>query len=145
MNNKEQIQQLIYDYATFADSRETQAQFELFDTNGGMSVYYPWNNGVAEEITTSEQLLDTFLALKQYETTFHFIGQVSIDLEDEQATTATAYVYTIAHHVIVAEDGSKSLMIAYLRYKDTLIKTNNTWKFKHRALYADVIENRVLK
>ena len=49
-----------------------------------MSVYYPWNKGKAEEINTSEKMLATFEALKQYEKTFHFIGQVEIALDSEK-------------------------------------------------------------
>lgn len=144
MTNKEEIQQLIKDYATFADTRQTQKQFELFAKDGKMSVYYPWNEGKADEIDSPDKLMATFEALKQYETTFHFVGQISVDLEEEAAKTATAYVYTIAHHVTVGEDGKKSLMIAYLRYEDDFVKVENVWKFNHRKLFADLIENRPL-
>ena len=74
MTNKEEIQTLINNYATYADTRQTKAQFDLFTKDGSMSVYYPWNKGKAEEINTSEKMLATFEALKQYEKTFHFIG-----------------------------------------------------------------------
>ncbi|WP_332371819.1 nuclear transport factor 2 family protein [Lactococcus cremoris] len=90
-------------------------------------------------------MLATFEALKQYEKTFHFIGQVQIALDSEKPRQASAYVYTIAHHVITKENGEKSLMIAYLRYDDSFEKTESGWKFKHRELHADVIEHRDLK
>lgn len=145
MSKTQEIQQLINDYATFADTRQTQKQFDLFAENAGMSVYYPWNNGVADEVDSPEKLMATFEALKQYETTFHFVGQTSISLSEDEKS-ATAYVYTIAHHVIVDENGNKSLMIAYLRYEDQMAEqADGTWKFTHRDLYADVIENRELK
>lgn len=69
-------------------------------------------------------MLATFEALKQYEKTFHFIGQVQIALDSEKPRQASAYVYTIAHHVITKENGEKSLMIAYLRYDDSFEKPN---------------------
>lgn len=145
MTNKEEIHTLINNYATYADTRQTKAQFDLFTKDGSMSVYYPWNKGKAEEINTSEKMLATFEALKQYEKTVHFIGQVEIALDSEKPRQASAYVYTIAHHVLTKENGEKSLMIAYLRYDDSFEKTESGWKFKHRELHADVIENRDLK
>jgi len=36
-------------------------------------------------------------------------------------------------------------MIAYLRYDDSFEKTESGWKFKHRELHANVIENCDLK
>ena len=103
MTNKEEIHTLINNYATYADTRQTKAQFDLFTKDGSMSVYYPWNKGKAEEINTSEKMLATFEALKQYEKTVHFIGQVEIALDSEKPRQASAYVYTIAHHVITKE------------------------------------------
>ena len=110
-----------------------------------MSVYYPWNApDVADELDSSEKLLATFEALKQYEKTFHFIGQSSIKIAKDERS-AKAYVYTIAHHVLSNEKEGKSLMIAYLRYDDEFVKAiNGEWKFSHRVLHADFIENRVL-
>ena len=125
MTNKEEIHTLINNYATYADTRQTKAQFDLFTKDGSMSVYYPWNKGKAEEINTSEKMLATFEALKQYEKTVHFIGQVEIALDSEKPRQASAYVYTIAHHVITKENGEKSLMIAYLRYDDSFEKINH--------------------
>ena len=50
MTNKEEIQTLINNYATYADTRQTKAQFDLFTKDGSMSVYYPWNKGKAEKL-----------------------------------------------------------------------------------------------
>lgn len=145
MTDKEMIQQTINDYATYADTRQTQKQFDLFTKNGSMTVYYPWNNPDApEQVNTSEAMMATFEALKQYDQTFHFIGQSSIDMTNSDHPTA--YVYTIAHHVITDEKGEKSLMIAYLRYNDTFEKqSDGHWLFSHRELHADFIENRPLQ
>jgi len=143
MTDKEKVQQVINDYATYADTRQTQKQFELFASDGSMTVYYPWNDPDKPDLVdTPEKLMATFEALKQYEHTFHMIGQSSVTVDGD---TAEAYVYTIAHHVTANEDGTKSLMVAYLRYNDKFGKqADGSWLFTNRELHADFIENRPL-
>lgn len=144
MTDKEMIQQTINDYATYADTRQTQKQFDLFTKNGSMTVYYPWNDPEKpDQVNTPESMMATFEALKQYDHTFHFIGQSSINMTNPDKPTA--YVYTIAHHVSTDEDGNKNLMVAYLRYNDEFEKQNGRWLFSHRELHADFIENRPMK
>lgn len=49
----------------------------------------------------------------------------------------------MAHHLTV--DGAKrSLMVAALRYADTLVKQGGAWLFAERLLYVDWIEVRAL-
>jgi len=136
------IDTTINNYATYADKREATAQRNLFTEDGKMTVFYPWNDPSQPEIVQGDEaLMQTFNNLKQYEHTLHVIGQKTITVDGD---TATAYVYTVAHHVSVNEDGTKSLMIAYLRYEDSLVKQAGTWLFTERKLYADFIENRPL-
>lgn len=145
MTDKELIELTIDNYATYADTRQTQKQADLFAPDGGMTVYYPWNDPTKPELVdTQEKLIKTFEDLKQYDHTFHFIGQKDITLSDD-GNHANAYVYTIAHHVLTNEKGERSLMVAYLRYNDTLRKQSGNWLFVNRDLHADFIENRLLK
>ena len=71
----------------------------------------------------------------------HFVGQSTIlTLTDHDAT---GEAYTLAHHLTI--DGDKrSLMIAALRYADTLVKTDGMWLFAERRLYVDWLEQRAL-
>jgi SnoaL-like domain len=52
---------------------------------------------------------------------------------------ATGESYCIAHHLF-SEDGERKLMLAHLRYGDTLIKRDGAWRFAERNLYVDWIE-----
>jgi hypothetical protein len=47
------------------------------------------------------------------------------------------------HHLTVKE-GSRSLMIAALRYDDVFVKTDGAWLFAERKLYVDRTEVRAL-
>jgi SnoaL-like domain len=46
---------------------------------------------------------------------------------------ATGESYTIAHHLLNA-DGERKIMIASLRYLDTVVKTHDGWLFAERNL-----------
>ena len=56
---------------------------------------------------------------------------------------ATGESYCLAHHVYSA-DGEPKLMIASLRYRDTLIKEGGTSRFGERRLYVDWTETRAV-
>jgi len=142
MSDWQLVDKCINDYATYADKRDAQAQRNLFTQDGKMVVYYPWGDADKPDIVQGDAaLLQTFENLKQYQHTLHVIGQKTITLNQD---SATAYVYTVAHHVTLNDDGSRTLMVAYLRYEDTLIKQDGVWLFSERVLYADFIENRPL-
>jgi hypothetical protein len=135
------IRHLIDAYAYCADRREAEAQKALFTEDTHFLVYM---NGVGTEPTEdlhgNEHLTPVFAALKQYEVTMHFNGQSTVTLEGERATGET---YCIAHHVFSA-DGTRKIMLAYLRYLDSFVKQGGTWFFSERNLYLEFSDTRTL-
>ena len=135
------IRELIDAYAHCADRREADAQQALFTEDTHFVVYM---NGVGTEPTEdlhgNEQLAPVFAALKQYEVTMHFNGQSTVTLDGEQATGET---YCIAHHVF-STDGTRKIMLAYLRYSDSFVKQGGTWLFAERNLYLEFSDTRAL-
>jgi hypothetical protein len=93
------------------------------------------------ELHSREALAPVFANLNKYDTTTHFIGQTTIfTLTGDRAT---GEAYCLAHHVTV--DGEKRrLMLASLRYLDTLVKVDGAWLFAERLLYVDWMEERAL-
>jgi hypothetical protein len=77
----------------------------------------------------------------QYAATTHFLGQSTIlTLTRDRGTGET---YCMPHHLAV--DGEKRwLMIAALRYYDSLVKVDDVWLFAERLLFVDWIEERIL-
>ena len=71
----------------------------------------------SQELHSREALAPVFADLNKYAPTTHFLGQSTIlSLTDDRGTGET---YCLAHHLTV--DGEKrQLMIAALRYYDTL-------------------------
>ena len=87
-----------------------------------------------------EALTPVFADLTRYEVTTHFNGQSTVSLDGERATGES---YTIAHH-LYTEDGSRKIMVASLRYRDTFVKIDGVWLFAERLLYVDWLEERAL-
>jgi hypothetical protein len=85
-------------------------------------------------------LTPVFEDLKQYEATTHFNGQSTVELDGDRATGES---YTIAHHVSTV-DGTRKIMIAALRYRDTFAKVDGQWYFAERNLILDWSETRAL-
>jgi hypothetical protein len=142
-------------YARCADRREAAQQAydrleirELIDQQKALFTddthFAVYLNGEGTEPTEDlhgrEALTPVFDALNQYEVTMHFNGQSTVTLEDPDATAES---YCIAHHVFTG-DGERKIMIAYLRYDDTLRKERGAWRFAERKLYLDFSDTRAL-
>jgi SnoaL-like protein len=95
----------------------------------------------SQEFHSREALAPVFTELSKYEITTHFLGQSTIfTLTDVRGTAET---YCLAHHVTV-DGGKRRLMIASLRYLDTLVEIGGEWLFAERRLYVDWIDERPL-
>jgi hypothetical protein len=64
------------------------------------------------------------------------LGPVFADLNH-----ATGEAYCLAHHVSII-GGERRLMVASLRYLDTVLKVDENWLFAERKLYVDWIDER---
>jgi hypothetical protein len=50
--------------------------------------------------------------------------------------------YCLAHHLTEADDGSRTLMVASIRYLDTLVKRDGPWLFAERRLMVNWTDTR---
>jgi hypothetical protein len=95
----------------------------------------------SQELQSREVLAPVFAQLNQYQATRHFVGQSTVFTLT--ADRATAEAYCLAHHATV-DGGKRRLMLASLRYYDTLVQTEGAWLFAERLLYVDWVEERSL-
>ena len=77
--------------------------------------------------------------LNQYVATMHFNGQSTVSLDGDRATGES---YCLAHHLSVAEDGQRTLMVASIRYLDEFVKQDGQWLFAERRLMVNWIDTR---
>ena len=133
------IRELIDAYAHCADRRDADGQKALFTTDTHFVVYMAGEGtDPTDDLHGRESLTPVFENLNTYEATTHFNGQSTIVLDGDRATGES---YCLAHHIYSADRGRK-LMIASLRYRDTFIKEDATWRFGERRLYVDWTDTR---
>src|SRR6201994_1405068 len=136
------IRELVEAYAYCADRRDAEGQMSLFTPDTHFVVYMDAKDPTpSQELHSRAALAPVFDDLNNYAATMHFVGQSTIlTLTGDRATGEAS---TLAHHLTV-DGGKRRLMIAALRYADTLAKIDNTWRFAERRLYVDWIEERAL-
>jgi hypothetical protein len=134
------IRELIEAYAHCADRRDARGQMSLFTADTRFVVYMDAKDPrPSQELRSREALAPVFADLNKYDATTHFLGQSTLSaLEGEKATGET---YCLAHHVTV-EGGTRRMMVASLRYRDTFAKRDGQWLFSERLLYVDWVEER---
>ena len=125
--------------APILETREGQKA--LFTTDTRFTVYM---DGPATEpsyvLEGREALSPVFDDLKRYEATMHFNGQSTVSIEGDRAAGDS---YTIAHHVYT-EDGSRMMMVAWLRYLDMFTRIDQTWYIAERQIILKWSETRPL-
>jgi ketosteroid isomerase-like protein len=133
------IRELVDAYAHCADRRDAEGQKALFTEDTHFVVYM---EGPGTEPTQAldgrEALTPVFADLNRHQATMHFNGQSTVELEGERASGES---YCIAHH-LYTEDGTRMLMVAWLRYLDVFVKVDGAWLFAERELYLDWAETR---
>jgi SnoaL-like domain len=136
------IRELIEAYAGCADRRDAKGQMSLFTADTHFAVYMNAKDPTpSQELRSREALAPVFAELNKYDATTHFLGQTTLfTLTGEKGTGET---YCLAHHVTV-DGGKRRLMVASLRYRDTLVKVGGAWLFAERRLYVDWLEERGL-
>jgi hypothetical protein len=135
------IRELLDAFARCADTRDAEGQKALFTEDTHFVVFM---NGPGTDPTSElrgrEALSPVFADLNRYEATMHFNGQSTVILDGNQGTGDS---YTIAHHVYT-EDGTRKMMVAWLRYLDIFARIDGTWYFAERQLVLKWSETRAL-
>jgi hypothetical protein len=133
------IRGLIDAYARCADRRDADGQKSLFTDDTRFAVHMDGQGSEPTQVLDGrDALTPVFAALNDYQATMHFNGQSTIALDGDRATGES---YCIAHHLF-SEGGERRLMVAFLRYHDTLVKRDGGWLFAERQLYVDWTETR---
>ena len=136
------IRELFDAYAHCADRRDAKGQMALFTEDTRFIVFMDAKSETpTQELQGRESLAPVFDNLNIYAATTHFNGQSTVELDGDRGTGES---YCIAHHVSIADDGSRSLMIASIRYLDEFVKQGDAWFFAERRLMVDWTETRQL-
>ena len=135
------IRELFDAYAHCADTRDAEGQMALFTTDTRFSVFMDGPNTEPTSVLEGREALSpVFDDLNRYEQTMHFNGQSTVVIEGSDATGDS---YTIAHHVYT-EQGTRMMMVAWLRYLDTFAKVDQAWHIAERQIILLWTETRPL-
>jgi hypothetical protein len=134
------IQELVHAYARCADRRDAEGQMALFTEDTHFAVFMEaWNPEPTQDLHGREALAPVFDALNAYAVIMHFNGQSTVELDGDRATGET---YCLAHHLTEAEDESRTLMVASIRYLDTFVRQDGAWLFAERRLMVNWTDKR---
>src|SRR5579863_2984749 len=134
------IRELVDAYAHCADRRDATGQMALFTKDTRFLVFYDLTSEApSQELHGRESLAPVFDDLNQYVATMHFNGQSTIALDGDRASGES---YCLAHHLSVAQDGQRTLMVASIRYLDEFVKQDGQWLFAERRLMVNWIDTR---
>lgn len=135
------IRELFDAYARCADTRDAEGQKALFTADARFAVYMDGpGSDPSYALEGREALSPVFADLNRYEVTMHFNGQSTVSLERGRATGDS---YTIAHHVYT-ENGTRLMMVAWLRYLDSFTKVGQCWYIAERQIILEWSEVRPL-
>jgi hypothetical protein len=133
------IRELIDQYTYCADTRDAGGQMAIFTEDTNFEVYMDEKLPEPTQVVKGRKnLFPVFDDLNQYLSTMHFNGQSTVKLDGDSATGIT---YCRAYHLKVVE-GVQKLMIAGIRYYDTMVKQDGVWLFSERKLKVCWIESR---
>jgi hypothetical protein len=134
------IRELFDAYAHCADRRDAEGQKALFTDDSRFAVYMDGPGTEPSYVLLGQEALSpVFADLDQYQATMHFNGQSTVTLDGDRATGES---YTIAHHLFT-HDGTRMIMVAWLRYLDVYAKIEGAWYFAERELILDWSETRL--
>jgi hypothetical protein len=135
------IRELFDAYAHCADTRDAEGQKALFTVDNRFSVFMDGPGSEPSSVLEGREALSpVFDDLNRYSATMHFNGQSTVSLDGDRATGDS---YTIAHHVFT-EDGTRKMMVAWLRYLDVFTKIEQTWYIAERQIILEWSETRPL-
>ena len=134
------IRELVDAYAHCADRRDAAGQMGLFTEDTHFVVFMDhFSDEPTMDLHGRESLAPVFENLNSYAVTMHFNGQSTVVLDGDRATGES---YCLAHHLTIAEDGRRTMMIASIRYLDELVRQDGRWLFAERRLMVNWTETR---
>ena len=134
-DDERSIRALALAYAHHADRREPELLAALFEPDAPLRMVWRTGSTPPAESRGHRQIAHVVGQLRQFPTTFHFVGNHLVEVTGDEAT---GEVYCEAHHL--SADGVDLVM--FIRYSDRYRRDGATWRFAERELLVDWMEER---
>jgi uncharacterized protein (TIGR02246 family) len=129
LEDLEEIRRLLEEYARCLDAGDHAAYADLFTEDGELRAQL----GEAKGRKAIRELLDARLADTDRvpRTAFHQIGNATIDLHGDRATSRVLWAY------VTHDDASYPLLLQVGHYDDLLVREDGRWRFERRTITRD--------
>ena len=135
------ISELIDAYAYCADRRDVAGQLALFTEDTELVVFADSrNHEPTQRFRGRAALAPVFDELKNYRATMHFNGQCTTRVDGARASAVTCCLV----HELTVDETAHTLIIAAIRYLDSLVKKNGKWFIRQRQVAVDWTKTRPL-
>ena len=124
------IHDLLMRYPRALDTRNFELMKTVFTEDGTLTT--PTN----PPMKGSDTIVRRVSGLARYKATFHFMGNESVVIDGDSATTE---VYCVAYHFHDV-GGEQQAYVMWIRYHDVLARTNEGWRIKERVLNVATTE-----
>ena len=133
MNNTEianrlELKNLVDTFSTLADTKEVDAQLDLFKEDAVVASYQ--GDNLVGEFEGKEAIGQGFSGyLNLFHTVYHINGQQTLDFTDEEHAKGISYCQVV---LIREEDGKDVMLTQGVRYSDTYEKVDGRWLIANR-------------
>ena len=134
-DDEDAIRALALAYAHHADRRQPELLAALFEPEGRLRMVWRSGSTPPAESRGHRQIAKVVGQLRQFATTFHFVGNHTVAVAGDEAT---GEVYCEAHHVTA--EGRDHVM--FIRYLDRYRRDGGVWRFAERDTFVEWMEER---
>ncbi|MDP9955239.1 hypothetical protein J2X97_000876 [Epilithonimonas hungarica] len=139
LKTKEDLRNLIDDYAYLGDEKKIAKQLDLFTSDVTYRVYM--NGALVADVSGRESMENDFnLHSSQVKTYFTLNGQHTTKIDGETATGIS-----FSQIKMIREADGKDVLTDYsVKYEDQYVFQNGKWLIKDRIGYFVIIESRTI-
>ena len=139
LKTKEDLRDLIDDYAYLGDEKKIAEQLDLFTTDLTYKVYM--DGALVADVSGRKKMEEDFnIHSCQVKTYFTFNGQHKVDIKSESATGIS-----FTQIKMIREVEGKDILTDYsVKYEDRYVNLNGKWHIKDRIAHFLIIESRAL-
>jgi hypothetical protein len=136
---KAQLKELVDTFSNLADEKRIADQMPLFTPDTKVQVFMGEN--LLFDITGTEQLEETFNGFTaNVKRSFHMNGQQTVTIDGD---TAQGIAYCQVK-LVSDEDGHEVITDSSIRYDDTYVRRDGSWRIQTRISHFSINDKRVL-
>jgi hypothetical protein len=131
LEDREEIRQLILEYARRLDAADYGGYAELFTADGELNAQLGQAKGREAIVALLEQRLGTSSEPLR-RTAFHLVGGPDLEVDGDRATSTVIWAY------VTHDDDGFPIILQLGHYRDELAREDGVWRFRRRDISRDL-------